>query len=300
MSNKALITDIQRFSIHDGPGIRTTIFFKGCPLACKWCHNPETIRFQNELIYSARDCIGCGDCVVVCQEKAIILADEKLTINREICKTDFKCTDICPGMALKPVAHEYDPSRLLEKVMRDLDWYDDTGGITLSGGEPLVHAEFLKEFLLSSKEKGLHITVETCGYWRFETVKPLFDMTDLILMDIKLMDQNKHIEYTGKSNELIIHNLRQLIDKGYPVDIRMPVVPGVNDDNENLNKTCELLTSLSIPSIVLLPYHTLGKSKIPKIDYKHQQIQKDALSKEALDRVRQIIESSGIEAMVGT
>jgi len=298
MKNKVLITDIQRFSIHDGPGIRTTIFFKGCPLLCSWCHNPETINFRNELVYTVNDCLLCGDCLKACTEKAITIDGKSLSINRNVCNLCFQCTEVCPSGALLPAANQFDNKMLVSEVLKDISWYKDGGGITLSGGEPLVQYAFLKEFLPMAKANGLHIAVETCGYWNYNLIEDILEMIDLFLFDIKLIDEKRHIQYIGKSNKTIIANLTALIKARRSVQLRMPVIPDINNDDNNLAKTCELIKSLKLDSIVLLPYHNFGEGKLLKIDSPLKPLNKDSLSEKDLEKVKDFFKTSCIEPLL--
>ena len=265
---KALITDIQRFSIHDGPGIRTTVFFKGCPLRCLWCHNPETIRFENEPVYTVRECIGCGDCVKACPQKALKPGAQGIECDYSLCRQclGLACAEVCPSGARSPAAKAYDADALLCEVMRDKDFYGDDGGITLSGGEPLAHPEFLKEFLPKARAGGLHVAAETCGYWSPKSLGPVLGLIDLYLFDIKVVDAGLHEALTGKPNKLILENLKMLVSRGHSVWMRMPFVPGKNDGEENLGQTADLAASLGLNSVWLLPYHAMGESKLLKIN----------------------------------
>lgn len=294
---EALLCDIQRFSIHDGPGIRTTLFFKGCPLACRWCQNPETISFGNEPVYSTVDCFSCGDCAEACPESAISTAGGSLELDRRICSRCLKCTEVCPTGALTPAAKKYTPGELLAEVLRDVDYYDGGGGITLSGGEPLSHPVFLKAFLPQVQEKGIHVAVETAGYVPAAHFDDLADFDDLFLFDLKVMDGERHRALTGRSNGLILDNLRRLVGRGGDVNVRMPLIPGINDDAANLEWTARLLDSLGLTAITLLPFHRLGEGKRVKIGVSggpFSAVPPDAGKMAAAGR---IFESRGIEVL---
>ena len=262
----ALVCDIQRFSVHDGPGIRTNVYFKGCSLSCQWCHNPETIAFKNELVVRAHRCIHraddpCGDCLPLCPQGSISLTNEKLEVDRASCDDCLLCVDACPAEALDPAARSYDTDALLAEISGESEFYGDDGGLTITGGEPLVQAKFLREFLPRVREAGIHITVETAGHWSYEQVREVLDQIDLILFDVKMIDPRRHLEFVGRANDQIIDNLGRCVADGRQVIPRMPVVPGVNDDDDNIRAVAQLLTRLGLDEIVLLPHHTAGAVK---------------------------------------
>lgn len=262
---EALVCDIQRFSVHDGPGIRTTVFFKGCPLACQWCHNPETQRFRNEVVFSKEKCIGCGDCIPVCAESAIKLTKKGVELDHARCNDCMRCVDVCPSDAVLPAAKPYTSSNLIAEVLRDRDYYRPDGGISLSGGEPMIHADFLKEFLPKAKKAGLHVVAETSGYWVYEKLEPVLGLIDLFLYDLKVVDEVLHIESTGRPNSLILENMERLVSAGHNVEVRTPLIPGRNTSSDNLARTASLLIELGQKTITLLPYHSLGTDKLEKI-----------------------------------
>ena len=227
---KALITDIQHFSIHDGPGIRTTVFLKGCPLNCPWCHNPECISFENEELFYPERCIGCGRCAEGCFAGARVAAAREMTVEE-----------------------------VLADVLLDLPYYGKEGGVTVSGGEPLAHREFTLALLRACKEKGLHTGIETTLY-RYD--EEIFGLADLIMTDIKHPDPEEHKRLTGMSNEEMLKNLSRLSELGKPIIVRTPVVTGVNDSTEVIGRISDIVKSLrSVVKYELLPYHPLGVSK---------------------------------------
>ena len=292
---EALACDVQRFSVHDGPGIRTTVFFKGCPLACQWCHNPEAVSYGNELVYSQTKCIRCGDCVPACPESAIELVRNGVDVDHRRCTDCLQCVEACPSSALSPAARSYTSESLLAEVLRDSDYFGSDGGITLSGGEPLIHVAFLKEFLPKAKASGLHIVAETAGYWPYEKLEPMLKLIDLFLFDVKVVDENRHRQLTGRSNKLILENLKRLVADGYNVRVRTPFVPGRNSDDGNLSKTADLLAGLGQSMIVLLPYHALGKEKLVKIGAPARPKDLREPSKEEIAAASTSFESRGIQ-----
>lgn len=294
-STSVLVCDVQRFSIHDGPGIRTTVFFKGCPLSCRWCHNPETISFKNQIVYSASECIGCGDCVSVCPHGAVRMTARGVETDFSRCTTCLACTDVCPGGARKAAATRYDADTLLEEVLRDADFYGEDGGITLSGGEPLVHPVFQSSFLTKAKQAGLHVIAETAGYWSYRRLRQVLDNIDLVYFDLKVIDEKRHRQLVGRSNAKILENLRRLAKDGRDVVVRLPLIPGLNDDEENLRQTAQIVVSLGLSSIVLLKYHPLGESKLVKMDTPIEPLGLKPMSDEQMRAAVAVFESHGLE-----
>jgi len=262
-----LVFDIQRGALHDGPGIRTVVFVKGCPLNCQWCHNPEARSFEAQLFWYADRCVHCGACVEACQYDVHILQDGIHSVDFNRCVLSAECVDVCQHDALKIIGAETSVLEILNEVLPDQAYYDNSGGgITLSGGEPMSHLEFILELLTQCKEHGVHTCIQTAGsvaQERFEKVLPLVDH---FLFDYKLSDPDDHKRFTGVSNELILENLAYLYKNGATITLRCPIIPGVNDTQEHLLAIHEL--SLDYPDLVgieLLPYHDMGKSKAESI-----------------------------------
>lgn len=235
------IFDIQHFSVHDGPGIRTTVFMKGCPLRCKWCHNPEGLSKSLQLQFFEDKCIGCA----LCGERKHLSDAQK-----------------CPAGALKVCGREVDEDEVIAEVLKDKIFYADNGGITFSGGECLLQADFVASVLCKAKALGLHTAIDTCGYVPFEELEKTLACCDLYLYDIKCFTSNVHKEYTGVDNLLIIDNLKRLDAAQKDIWIRIPVIPGFNNTVEEMSRIAELISSMpSIKQLTLMPYHTLGASK---------------------------------------
>jgi len=258
-----LIFDIQQFSVHDGPGIRTTVFFKGCNLRCAWCHNPESISPDPVLQLYPHKCIHCGKCIEVCPHNCNIIVDGELSYRRELCDGCGECARVCYAQSRQIAGRRWDADEIMKIVERDLHFYKSSGGgVTFSGGEPMLQHEFLLSLLEKCKEIGLHTAVDTAGnvlFERFEQVRPL---VDLFLYDLKVMDDEVHKRFTGVSNRLIIENLKRLADGRSDIYIRIPVIPGVNDNMDNMRKSADLLSPLSgIKLVELLPFHFLGEAK---------------------------------------
>ena len=262
------VFEIKRFAVHDGPGIRTTVFFKGCPLSCVWCHNPEGIAAKAEIAFLERKCEGCGDCFDACPRRLHSIGENGgHNVDRASCVLCGDCVNACMPRALKLYGKEYTPRVLLSVVASDMDFFKRSGGgVTCSGGEPLSQPAFVAEFLGLCKEAGIHTAVDTSGYAPWSCFESILKVTDIFLFDIKHMDPAKHKELTGADNRLILDNLRELSKTGVPIEIRIPVLPLINDGDENIALTAELLKSL--PSLTLirpLPYHALSGSKYAAI-----------------------------------
>lgn len=262
----ATVFDIQRFSIHDGPGIRTVVFFKGCSLACAWCQNPEAIGSRPEMAYYEERCIpGCSACVAVCPEQALG-AERHGRLDFDRCTVCGRCVPVCPGDALRVVGREVTVEDLLDEVVRDRPFYDASGGgVTLSGGEPGLQAPFLRAFLPAARAAGLHVVLETAGCYPARILDDVLPLVDLVLFDLKVADTAAHRRYTNRDNAPIIANLAHLAAAGATVTVRMPVVPGYNTDAANVVATAALLRRLGIRQLTLLRYNHLWEAKLPRL-----------------------------------
>jgi pyruvate formate lyase activating enzyme len=260
--NFPLIVDIKRGSTEDGPGIRTTVFFKGCPLACKWCQNPETMESCVEIGFYPQNCIGCFDCAEVCPEGAIIKEPE-VRIDRSKCTRCGKCTEVCPGRGLRRIGEHYEIDTLLEILLRDRVFYETSGGgVTLSGGEPILWPDYVGELLKKLKFEGVHTAVQTCGYFEYSPFKEkILPWLDLVMYDLKLMDPEDHHKHTGRDNQRILENCIRLLKEDIGVIVRIPLIPGFTTSKKNLDDISQFLRENGVKEWFLLPYNPLGLSK---------------------------------------
>ncbi len=271
-----LITKIQRFSVHDGPGIRTTVFFKGCPLSCTWCQNPENITSHPEILYFHTNCIECKTCIEVCPNHCFSW-EERIKFKSDNCNQCGVCLEDCPVSALKWSSKKISSRKILEEVMRDKAFYDISGGgITLSGGEPLHQIEFCQDIVSRSKALGLHITLDTSGYVANEKLKKIIPFIDLFLYDIKFIDDDLHEKYTGKSNGIILENFQKLCEAKKCIVVRVPLIPRITDSEKNLLQiknfvqNCKRQIEIDyIPfnSLMAQKYHLLGKEYLTRLSY---------------------------------
>ena len=266
------IFDIKRFAVHDGPGIRTTVFFKGCPLRCLWCHNPESMKIGRQIVFFENKCIGCGECYKRCTSGALKATPQGRMYVREKCTLCGTCVEYCYAEATVMEGKVVSVEEVIEEVKKDMPFYENSnGGVTLSGGEPTMQAEFCLAVLRESKKAGMHTTLDTSGQVKWETFQKILKYVDLVLYDIKHMDPLKHKEYTGLSNKTILANLKKLDALDIPIEIRIPLIPGVNDSQENLSAVAQFLSDMkNIRRVKLLPYHRLGEGKYERLDMQYR------------------------------
>jgi len=293
------IFKIERYRLDDGPGIRTTVFLKGCPLRCYWCSNPESQNIYPEIMYNKSLCIKeCNECIKACLSSALKKDEEgKIRIDRQFCKRCNKCADVCCTKALINVGKNVTIEEVLKKIEKDIPFYKATGGgVTISGGEPLFQLEFTQEILKGCKEKwGLHTVLDTSGYGDLGDV---LKYTDLVLCDIKLMDPFEHKKFTGVSNKYIFENIRKISQKNVSLIIRRIVIPGINDSKEEINNLIEFLKDINILRVDLLPYHRLGIDKYGTLDrnYKLKSIKQP--TKDSLNTIKKLFLSNNIKCKI--
>ena len=262
-----LVFDIKKYAIHDGPGIRTTVFFKGCPLNCLWCHNPESRQDRAELGFRKNRCIGCGQCAEACPREAISLVENHPVTDVEKCVLCGRCVDVCIAGAREIIGHRMTVSEVMAEVERDVIFYDQSGGgVTFSGGEPLMQPDFLVALLNRCRELNIHTAVDTSCYAEPDVIKSVAEKTDLFLCDIKHIDNEMHERFTGVGNKLILDNIKLISQAGKKIVIRVPVIPGFNDDPANIEATGEFAASIAgVGRIDLLPFNRGGIEKSARL-----------------------------------
>jgi pyruvate formate lyase activating enzyme len=297
-----LIFDIKRYAINDGPGIRITIFFKGCPLKCAWCHNPESQLPAQQKFYTASRCIGARDCIEICPNNALSLTPDGIVTDWELCNLCGKCAEACPTKAIEMSGRFYTSQELLKIIEKErVHFVQSGGGVTISGGEPLMFPEFLIELLVLCKQAGIHTTVDTSGFAPEESILKVAKHTDLFLYDLKMMDPVQHKKWTGVDNKRILENLKILINAGKPVNIRVPLIKNVNADEQNLRATAQFISNLNgkIPSVNLLPYHPIGKGKYRKMGLPWSSFGMEELTEKEVEQAIQLFKGYGLEVEVG-
>jgi pyruvate formate lyase activating enzyme len=280
-----MIFNIQRFSIHDGPGIRSTVFFKGCPLRCYWCHNPEGLHILPQLLFWQHRCSACRACASVCQAQAHTWIHEYHSILREECLSCFRCAAECYNGALEVSGKQMSVAEVMQQVLADQAFYTASGGgVTLSGGEPLMQPKFCLELLKACKQAGLHTCVQTCAETDWNNLLAILPYVDLFLVDLKVMDEMLHRKATGKSNKQILDNIRQLAKTKSMLHVRIPVIPGFNDSVEMISAMASYLTSLREPRITieLLPFHQMAHTKYDSLSVNYQAGELQTISKESM------------------
>lgn len=296
-----LVFNIQKYSVHDGPGIRTTVFLKGCPLHCAWCHNPEGISPERELVVLESRCLGCGQCRLACRHGAVIPGDGALPPRSEVCELCGACVEACPTRGRQILGEEMSVSQVLETVLQDQVFYDDSGGgVTFSGGEPLAQPEFLVGLLEACRGRGLRTAVDTCGLARPEDLLAVAALTDLFLYDLKLIDDAKHRRYTGVSNALILDNLQSLGRVHGRIWLRVPIIPGINDDAANLEAAARFAATVpGVRQVNLLPFHRTGLPKFRRLGQNNVLAEVQPPSSEAMNRAVDTFAKVGLAVRTG-
>ena len=300
LDTKGIIFDIQKFSVHDGPGVRTIVFLKGCPLSCRWCCNPESQCKEPQVMFISQNCIGCKRCVEACKHGAIDFNIPN-RVDQNKCVKCGKCVEACYAEALNMAGTTKSVEEILIELSKDNIMYRRSGGgITLSGGEVLAQPYFATELLKGCKTKGWHTAIETSGFTSVSVLEGILPWLDLIMMDIKHMDSNKHKEYVGQNNEVILENAKLIAQLGVPLIIRIPILSGFNDDEKNIKATASFVNSLkSVKEIHLLPYHRLGQNKYDYLGREYKMPELRPPLKQDMDYLKKIVESEGLICKIG-
>lgn len=299
-NNTGIVFNIQRYSIDDGPGVRTTVFMKGCPLACLWCSNPESQSGLPEVTYRYTSCKRCGTCVKVCPEQAVTLSNDGVHIDRVKCTVCGECVKNCLPEALQISGKRMTLDEVWKVVKKDADYYEASGGgVTASGGEILAQADFVAALLKRCREAGYHTCADTSGFGDPAALLKILEYADLVYFDLKHMDPEAHRQYMGQSNELILNNLELVVKTGVPLVIRAPLIPGYNNSDENLRAMAAKVAEIAKDSVVnLLPYHRYGANKYRMIDMTYQLEDVPELTSDELLHAKEIIESYGLKCEI--
>ena len=296
------IFNIERFATRDGPGIRTTVFLKGCPLSCLWCSNPESMKPYPQLFFFENLCQRCGQCVPVCPNKATSADpnDGTISIDRNLCNGCGKCVETCQAKAREISGKIMTIDEVMDEVRKDSLFYQNSGGgVTVSGGEPTLQPEFVCELLKQCQRAAFHTCLDTCGVVQPEVLDRILEHTSLVLFDNKHMNPEKHKEYTGVDNDLALNNLRMIVGKGKLVIIRVPLIPNHNDSEENIRNLATLMNELGLTRIDLLPYHSMGKTKYDRLGIKYKLGDLKPYEGNQVEEIKAMLESYGLKVGIG-
>lgn len=296
--NDMILFNIQRFSTHDGPGIRTTVFFKGCPLKCRWCHNPESQSFKPEIMNNSERCVLCGKCVMVCPVGAPTIIGDRVKVDTNKCVGCRVCVEECLNCAMELAGEHRTVSSVMDVIRRDKTFYGESGGgVTFSGGECLSRPEPLLELLKACRRGGIHTAVDTCGYAPWETLESTMPYTNLYLYDIKCMDREKHLSLTGADNEIILNNLYRLKDGGGEIWLRLPLIDKVNSSEEDILPVLALAEEIRPRRISLLPYHNTGNFKYTRLGREPEEFAPPP--EETVNEIKRLFEEKGFDVKIG-
>jgi pyruvate formate lyase activating enzyme len=300
MDTKGTVFDIKGFAVHDGPGIRTTVFLKGCPLRCDWCHNPESQSARPVLAQFPRNCIGCGKCLTRCRQGALSRGEDRILIDRALCRGCGECAKTCYAEALVLRGRVMTVMEVMAEVRKDIPFYQNSGGgMTVSGGEPLHQPDFTLALLEAARAAGLHTCLDTSGYASWSLLERMLPYVNMVLYDLKGVSPAPHRARTGRDNRLIRHNLQALTSEGAAVKVRLPMVPGYNDSEAEIREVAEFLAGLEpVPPLEILPYHKLGEGKYEALGIAHG-LHLEPPQRPVVEALAELVRARGVECQVG-